>query len=88
MKAEFAVPSDVPYYSEVGRYNKVKYRVEPIELRMEFYLEIMKLFYRVGENFVGIHCVSKCFLAAKVCHFFQTVVFGQVTLCVGDPSSK
>ena len=25
VKAEFAVPSDVPYYSEVGRYNKVKY---------------------------------------------------------------
>ena len=69
VKAKFAVPSDVPYYSEVGRYNKVKYRVEPSELRMEFYLEIMKLFCRVGENFVGIHCSSKCLLAAKVCHF-------------------
>ena len=69
VKAEFAVPSDVPYYSEVGRYNKVKYRVEPSELRMEFYLEIMKLFCRAGENFVGIHCDSKCLLAAKVCLF-------------------
>ena len=68
VKAEFAVPSDVPYYSEVGRYNKVKYRVEPGKLRMEFYLEIMKLFCRAGENFVGIHCGSKCLLAAKVCH--------------------
>ena len=69
VKAEFAVPSDVPYYSEVGRYNKVKYRVEPSELRMEFYLEIMKLFCRAGENFIGIHYGSKCHLAAKVCHF-------------------
>ena len=69
VKAEFAVLSDVPYYSEVERYNEVKYRVEPSELRMEFYLEIMKLFCRVGENFVGIHCGSKCLLAAKVCHF-------------------
>ena len=68
MKAEFAVPSDVPYYSEVGRYNEVKYRVELGELRMEFYVEIMKLFCRAGENFVGIHCGSKCLLAAKVCH--------------------
>ena len=68
VKAEFAIPSDVPYYSEVGRYNEVKYRVEPGELRMEFYLEIMKLFYRAGKNFVGIHCGSKCLLAAKVCH--------------------
>ena len=72
MKAEFVVSSDVPYYSEVGRYNEVKYRVEPSELRMEFYLEIMKLFCRAGENFVGIHCGSKCLLAAKVCHFLQT----------------
>ena len=69
MKAEFAVPSDVPYYLEVGRYNEVKYYVEPSELRMEFYLEIMKLFCRVGENFVGIHYGSKCLLVAKVCHF-------------------
>ena len=69
VKAEFAVPSDVPYYSKVGKYNEVKYRVEPNKLRMEFYLEIMKLFYRAGENFVGIHCGSKCLLAAKVCHF-------------------
>ena len=72
VKAEFAVPSDVPYYSDVGRYNEVKYRVEPSELRMEFYLEIMKLFCRAGENFVGIHCGSKCLLAAKVCHFRGT----------------
>ena len=69
VKAEFAVPSDVPYYSEVGRYNELKYRVEPSKLRMEFYLEIMRLFCRAGENFVEIHCGSKCLLAAKVCHF-------------------
>ena len=72
VKAEFAVPSDVPYYSKVERYNEVKYRVEPSELRMEFYLEIMKLFCRAGENFVGIHCGSKCLLVAKVCHFLRT----------------
>ena len=72
VKVEFAIPSDVPYYSEVGRYNEVKYRVEPSKLRMEFYLEIMKLFCRTGENFVDIHCGSKCLLAAKVCHFLRT----------------
>ena len=88
VKAKFAVPSNVPYYSEVGRYNKVKYRVEPNELRMEFYLEIMKLFCRAGENFIGIHYGLKCLLVAKVCHFLRTVVIGRVTLFVGDPSSK
>ena len=72
IKAEFAVPSDVLYYSEVGRYNEVKYRVDPSELRMEFYLEIMKLFCRARENFVDIHYCSKCLLVAKVCHFLRT----------------
>ena len=71
VKAEFVVPSDVPYYSDVGRYNEVKYRVHPRELRMEFYLEVMKLFCRAGENFVNIHCGSKCLLVAKVCLFFE-----------------
>ena len=72
VKTKFAVPSDVPYYLEVGRYNEVKYRVEPSKLKMEFYLEIMKLFCRVGENFVGIYCGLKCLLTAKVCHFLRT----------------
>ena len=86
VKAEFAVPSDVPYYLEVGRYNKVKYRVQPSKLRMEFYLKVMKLFYRARENFVGIYCSSKCLLEAKVYLFLQTVVIGQVKFFVGEPS--
>ena len=61
VKAEFAVPSNVPYYLEVGRYNKVKYQVEPSELRMEFYLEIMKLFCRVGENSSAFTTVRSVF---------------------------
>ena len=69
MKAKFNVPSDISYYLDVGRYNKVKYRVYSRELSMKFYLELMKLFCRARENFVGIHCSAKCLLAAKVCLF-------------------
>ena len=71
MKAEFDVLSNVLYYSDVGRYNEVKYRVHSNALRMEFYLELMKLFCRVGENFISIHCNWKCLLAAKVSLFFE-----------------
>ena len=71
VKVEFVVPSDVLYYLDVGRYNKVKYCVHPSELRMEFYLELMKMFCRARENFVGIHCNSKRLLAARVCLFFE-----------------
>ena len=69
VKAEFVVPSDIFYYSNVRRYNKAKYRMYSSELRMEFYLELMKLFCRAGENFPNIHCGTKCLLTANVCLF-------------------
>ena len=37
VRKEFTVPSDVPYYTDVGRYMEAKYRVYASELRMEFY---------------------------------------------------
>ena len=39
----------------------MKYRVEPSELTMEFYLEIMKLFCRARENFVAFIAVPSVF---------------------------
>ena len=72
VKAEFAVPSDVPYYLEVGRYNEVKYRVEPGELRMEFYLEIMKLFYRLGRTSSVFTAVRSVFWRPRYVTFLGT----------------
>ena len=68
VRKEFTVPSDVPYYTDVGRYMEAKYRVYASELRMEFYFELLNLFCRAGENIVGIHSGAKFMLAAKVCH--------------------
>ena len=65
---EFIVPSDVPYYIDVRRYMEAKYRVYASELRMEFYFELLNLFYKAGENIIGIHNGAKFMLAAKVCH--------------------
>ena len=67
MRKEFTVPLDVPYYSNVGRYNEVTYRVYATELRLEFYFELLSLFCRANENVIGIHCGSKFMLTAKVC---------------------
>ena len=66
VRREFTVPSEIPYYSDFGRYIEVKYRVYASELRMEFYFELFTLFCQGGENFLGIHTGSKCMLAAKV----------------------
>ena len=45
---------------------EVEYRVYASELRMEFYFELLNLFYRAGENIIGIHCGGKFTLVAKV----------------------
>ena len=67
VRKEFTVPLDVPYYSDVGRYMEVKYRIYASELRMEFYFQLLQFFCRAGETIIGIHCGGKFMLAAKVC---------------------
>ena len=46
VRKEFTVLLDVPYNSDIGRYNEVKYRVYATELRLEFYFELLNLFCR------------------------------------------
>ena len=67
VRKEFTIPLDIPYYSDIGRYNEVKYRVYATEVRLEFYFELLSLFYRANENVIGIHCRLKFMLVAKVC---------------------
>ena len=67
VRREFTIPSDVPYYTDFGRYMEAKYCVYASELRMEFYFELLNLFCRVGENIIGIHSGAKFMLVAKVC---------------------
>ena len=72
VRKEFTVPLDVPYYSDVGRYNEVKYQMYATELRLEFYFELLNLICRANENVIGIHCGSKFMLIAKVCYWHSS----------------
>ena len=67
VRKEFTAPLDVPYYSDVGHYMEVKYRIHASELRMEFYFQLLQFFCRAGKTIIGIHCGGKFMLAAKVC---------------------
>ena len=67
MMKEFTVPVDVSYYSNIGRYMEVKYHIYASELQMEFYFELLNLFYKANENIIGIHYNAKFMLTAKVC---------------------
>ena len=68
VRKELTVPSDVPYYIDVGRYMEAKYHVYANKLRMEFYFELLNVFCRVGENIISIYSGEKFMLAAKVSH--------------------
>ena len=68
VRKEFTIPSDIPYYMDVGRYMEAKYRVYAYKLRMEFYFELLNLFCRARENIIGIYSVAKFMLAAKESH--------------------
>ena len=48
----------------------VKYHVYFSKLRMEFYFELMKLFFRMEENFIGIYCGAKSLLVARIYVFY------------------
>ena len=69
VRKEFTVPLDVPYYSDVGRYIEVTYRIYASELRMEIYFQLLQFFFRAGETIIGIHCGGKFMLVAKVCYW-------------------
>ena len=45
----------IPYYLEVGKYQELKYRLDSSELRMEFNLDLLFDFCRLGDQFLGIY---------------------------------
>ena len=57
---------EISYYLEPGKYQELKYRLDLSELRMEFYLDLLYEFCRLGDRFLGMYLGSKCLVAAKV----------------------
>jgi hypothetical protein len=58
--------SDIPYYTDSGKYSELKYKLSASELRMEFYLDLLHDLCRPGDSFLGVYSGSKCLVAAKV----------------------
>jgi hypothetical protein len=65
IRSEYRTP-DIPYYTDSGKYSKLKYRLRANELRMEFYLDLLHDLCRPGDSFLGVYSGSKCLVAAKV----------------------
>jgi hypothetical protein len=65
--SEYRAP-DIPYYTDSGKYSKLRYRLSANELCIEFYLDLLHDLCRHGDSFLGVYSRSKCLVAAKVCY--------------------
>jgi hypothetical protein len=69
----------IDYYTEPHKYNESQFSLSNRELRMEFYLDIMELFYSPGDSMYCIFGGSKTMHAVNVssvnlfCHFHNSL---------------
>lgn len=64
-KLEIKAP-DVPYYTDSGHYNEAKWMAKESELRMEFYIDLIRTYWKKGDSTLGIFCGSKYTVASLV----------------------
>ena len=65
-KLKYSTPTLNPYYWDFAKNTEAKWRIKPTELRMEFYLDILRDFATPDENVLGIYTGAKFMLAANV----------------------
>jgi hypothetical protein len=70
--SEYRAP-DIPYYLEAGKYQELKYRLTSSEPRMEFYLDLLYDFCKLGDRFFGVYTGLKSLVAVKVRRFLFVV---------------
>ena len=61
----FAAPQ-TSVYSKPQKYNELEYRIDNSELRMEFYLKILKMFCKLGDSILSIFGGGKILCAGLV----------------------
>ena len=66
MKGMYTTPQTCAYYTDPSKNNEGKWRLQPTELRMEFYLNILQDFAATSENILAVFTGRKSMLVAKV----------------------
>ena len=64
---EFA-PPNTSVYTKPRKYQELEYRDQPLELRMEFYLQLLDLFCRPGDTIYSVFNGTKVLCAGLVSH--------------------
>ena len=65
VKKKYQSPQHV-VYEKPWKYNKLEYSMYPIELRMEFYIRILDLFYERGNSVFELFARTKLMVASLV----------------------
>ena len=70
-KAKFNIPTvfqapDTPMYTKPRKYQELQYRIQTMELQMEFYLHLFGLFCRVGDTLYSVFNGTKILCAGLV----------------------
>jgi hypothetical protein len=61
----FAAPQ-TSVYSKPRKYNKLEYRIDTLELRMEFYLRVLEMLCKPGDNMFSVFGSGKVLCAGVV----------------------
>jgi hypothetical protein len=61
----FAAPQTA-VYTKPRKYNKLEYRIDTSELRMEFYLRVLEMFCKPGDNMISVFGGGKVLCAGLV----------------------
>ena len=72
---EYYIAPNIPYYTIIGQYKEADYRSNLMELRMEFYLELVQEFCKPGDGVYGIFTEMKFMIACRVRFYIHALVF-------------
>jgi hypothetical protein len=61
----FAAPQTA-VYTKPRKYNELEYRIDTSELRMEFYLRVLEMFCKPGDNTISVFGGGKVLYAGLV----------------------
>ena len=63
---EYYIVPNLPYYTITRQYKEAKFRINSMELRMEFYLELVQEFCKLGDGIYKIFKGTKFMIACRI----------------------
>ena len=72
---EYYIAPNIPYYTIIGQYKEADYRINSMELRMEFYLELVQEFCKPRDGVYGIFIGMKFMIVCWIGFYIHALVF-------------